>query len=641
MAAWNYMGQYGWWAKSFFPPLFTMCRAFIPARVCLPLGDPSKVPKDLGRGIPTEDQKALVTNSFPLIVFCHGLAGNRLAYSYVPCLSSEFCGNLASQGFIVAAIEHRDGSGLGSHVWSGVDSLLQSNGHTSEKQRRRLRRAFYRGTSESIVNLANELNNEDKDEQECAHLDPLREYSKVPYLPFEVLGLAPFMEKQGKKETALRRAQLAMRMAEIEEALYVLKRINAGDSEWLASVHMRSLGSALCGARRFRRSRKHLGIPHCAEFFSTWKNKVDVGFPSLCGHSFGGATLFEYLRTEQNNFQYGIILDPWMEFVRDPQTDTNVRLRLKKPVYVINSEGFTMWREQYNKLVRVLVDGLFSNEARRGWLMTLCGSNHGDFSDLPYLLPHIFGSPVQGPACMHSFIVIVLEQIRLLREQKHLLNVEDTDAPHDLGKHDHKIGGLHINSNPNCPRPSDNLLYRFQSKVLRIRMKRKQTRSLFWELRGWRKQAEQDPSTRAYRKHQRMVAREIRHEARLERTRQLARRNSAATTDGMQPEVQNVSEIQRRLWDAESNDEANEEADAEQEPSFVDPLMDRRSDSEDVWEGSVLDTDARRAYEVWERNVTAAGEEHKRPFSLLTLALWYLGIKEGLAPPGHLLVHTM
>ncbi|KAG8714598.1 hypothetical protein FRC11_007850 [Ceratobasidium sp. 423] len=41
---------------------------------------------------------------WPLVIFSHGLAGGRFTYS-------DYCGRLASQGMVVIALEHRDGSG--------------------------------------------------------------------------------------------------------------------------------------------------------------------------------------------------------------------------------------------------------------------------------------------------------------------------------------------------------------------------------------------------------------------------------------------------------------------------------------------------------------------------------------------------
>ena len=40
---------------------------------------------------------------FPVMVFSHGLGGMRTTYSYI-------CADIASHGWCVAAIEHRDGS---------------------------------------------------------------------------------------------------------------------------------------------------------------------------------------------------------------------------------------------------------------------------------------------------------------------------------------------------------------------------------------------------------------------------------------------------------------------------------------------------------------------------------------------------
>jgi len=46
---------------------------------------------------------------FPTVMFSHGLGGIRACYSAV-------CGEMASNGFIVVAIEHQDRSGAWSYV---------------------------------------------------------------------------------------------------------------------------------------------------------------------------------------------------------------------------------------------------------------------------------------------------------------------------------------------------------------------------------------------------------------------------------------------------------------------------------------------------------------------------------------------
>lgn len=48
-------------------------------------------------------------NALPCVVFTHGMAGMSQSYSH-------YLGSLASHGYVVAAIEHRDGSGPGTIV---------------------------------------------------------------------------------------------------------------------------------------------------------------------------------------------------------------------------------------------------------------------------------------------------------------------------------------------------------------------------------------------------------------------------------------------------------------------------------------------------------------------------------------------
>ncbi|XP_013380544.1 platelet-activating factor acetylhydrolase 2, cytoplasmic [Lingula anatina] len=57
---------------------------------------------------------------FPVIVFSHGLGGNRTTYT-------TLCSDLASQGFVVAAIEHRDGSASMTFVLKLIEEHLHHN----------------------------------------------------------------------------------------------------------------------------------------------------------------------------------------------------------------------------------------------------------------------------------------------------------------------------------------------------------------------------------------------------------------------------------------------------------------------------------------------------------------------------------
>jgi len=76
----------------------------IPAQVDVPLQRNSSASRQAADDARTPGEKGL-----PVVVFSHGMASSRTDYS-------QYCGELASRGYVVAAIEHRDGSGPGTIV---------------------------------------------------------------------------------------------------------------------------------------------------------------------------------------------------------------------------------------------------------------------------------------------------------------------------------------------------------------------------------------------------------------------------------------------------------------------------------------------------------------------------------------------
>lgn len=195
------------------------------------------------------------SKKYPTMVFSHGIAGNRTMYSTI-------CGEMASYGMVVCAIEHRDHSGSYSYTTS----------------------------------------------------DP----KEVKYV---------FMPKDQTVE-GFRVPQLKVRVEEVELAWEFIKELNEGKfPEDTVVLNEKSPDY----------------VPNST--LEPFKNQLDLDNPIITGHSFGGATVLEYLTKNEVNHPYkcAVVFDPWAEIITlNP---------IKTPILSINTEGFTKWEENF-KLVK-------------------------------------------------------------------------------------------------------------------------------------------------------------------------------------------------------------------------------------------------------------------------------------------------
>lgn len=282
---------------------------------------------------------------FPVVIFSHGLGGSRTLYSSI-------CGELASHGFVVVAMEHRDGSGARTFVnKSGKAEDLEDQGVNK--------------TAEPPKNVKKSPARQQKDEE-------TKPYYKIDYLfpKDNAQDTSPHNPDGVDKE--LRGAQIDMRIAEIEEAFYVLGLINSGKGDKVRRENLRkegNIGSSSAGLD---------GIN-----WKDWAGGLDLETVTMMGHSFGGATTVQILRSEKLPWvTQGILLDPWGPATPECTEHSSVH----KPVLSIGSEAFMHWAENFDCIEQVCREAQTSGTL--SWMTTIRGSTHMSQTDFAILYPH-------------------------------------------------------------------------------------------------------------------------------------------------------------------------------------------------------------------------------------------------------------
>lgn len=275
---------------------------------------------------------------FPLMVFSHGLGGSRTAYS-------SLCGEFASHGFIVCAIEHRDGSGARTFVNHPPQDLD----------------SYEKGGMKGKADRSTEQGH--------------RNYDVVDFIfpkdnPYDTTPGNP----DGVDEE-LRGQQLKLRQAEVEEAYEIIRAINDGRGTAIAAENLRKAGAMGSSSR---------GLNDVD--WTSWNGRINTDQVTMLGHSFGAATTVEVLRYN-DRFHWvkqGIIFDIWGAPVK-PASDFDHRINT--PILGINSEAFMYWEENLDTAQSLCREA--EKQGALSWLMTIRGTVHMAQSDFCLLYPHL------------------------------------------------------------------------------------------------------------------------------------------------------------------------------------------------------------------------------------------------------------
>lgn len=355
---------------------------------------------------------------FPVVVFSHGLGGSRTMYSTI-------CGDLASYGFVVVAMEHRDGSGARSYVNIPPGRERKSSGFS-----------YRRSTSDSRKMSKGRRGKEAKDKPK-GRPNYLVDYIFPKNNPKDT---DPQNEKGPDHE--LRYAQIEMRIAEIEEAFKILKLINTGDPEnKIKQLNLR---------KKPNRGSSSKGLDGIN--WAEWKDRLCLENVTAMGHSFGGATTVQVLRL-QDRFPWvgqGVLLDTWGPAT--PEVNPRSLQTITKPLLSIGSETFMHWEINYEKMAEICA------EAKQGsgglcWMITVRGATHLSQTDFAVLYPRFMSvfiktliNPLRG---IYLNIASTLEFLKIALPPAQTTAYDTSDwadegllrsrhLPDSLVTHDHK-----------------------------------------------------------------------------------------------------------------------------------------------------------------------------------------------------------
>ncbi|XP_074656593.1 platelet-activating factor acetylhydrolase 2, cytoplasmic-like [Tubulanus polymorphus] len=346
---------------------------------------------------------------WPVVIFTHGIGANRTTYT-------TFCVEMASQGFIVAAMEHRDGSASMTYCLQTISINNQDNHQQTEQQTEedseqeqvplteqgseqepdrqteqvqeseREQDQQMEQDSEREKDWQTELQEQETEEEEIVRIsiggddddgendgnvfdeadENEDEISSLMALPIKQLPL--HRDNSFKEEWRLyekypvlddfdvRNRQLHQRVDEIIGMLDFLEGLDSGKE--------------VCNILGFRYD------------MSQFQGMIDTEKVSVIGHSFGGVTSIATCARDKR-FKAAVALDAWML----PLDDRSCR-ECDTPILFMNSQTF-QWKDNIKAMYAMKSD----RTDRK--MVTLKGTCHQAQTDFQFLVKPIIGKLMQ------------------------------------------------------------------------------------------------------------------------------------------------------------------------------------------------------------------------------------------------------
>lgn len=359
-----------------------------------------------------EGPKSIHIATMPVIIFSHGLGGCRT-------INSALCLELASNGFFVAAIEHRDGTACTTFYPNEVTiPFHQSNPDLSLPTVDGISKASSINVNPSAsltIDTITEENETDSDNLSSVSTRGPRNGNYSSIIPKTTTEWIKFQDvpEDAKELYDLRNSQVKERAGEILKLLDVIDKLNKGSN-------VCNIIDGLLDPREFQ------GL-------------LNTDRVTLMGHSMGATSALVAASLAPNRIFSLVAMDAWMYPIHK-----ELNFQLPQPLLFVNTEKFAYSHRKRNlRAINSLLLGQEEKEViRKIW--TVKGAVHYNQTDLPFVFTYLTkvlfgGSSKRHPLTAHDLSASLILDFLCNQLQVHSNNFSLPEREYHLKKNKRKL----------------------------------------------------------------------------------------------------------------------------------------------------------------------------------------------------------